>query len=144
MAAWGGIAEHDRVTIAVDAMTGPDTLEKIHRAFAQYWSQHPEISHEVRTQMELAASEIAANIIEHSAPARVRLQMDLDVSPDEMRTTFHDDGNPVEVDLDTVQMPPTHAERGRGLAIATAVLDALRYWRGRNVNNWMLTRSLRR
>ena len=128
---------------AVDTVTGPDTLDEIHRAFARCWSQHPEIGDEVRVQMELAASEIAANIVEHSAPGPVRLQMDLDVSAGEMVATFHDDGTPVQVDLETVRMPAVLAERGRGLAIAIGVLDGLCYCRGRDVNNWTLTRRLR-
>ena len=129
----------------VDTVAGPDTLDEIHHAFAHCWRRYPEIRDDVRIQMELAATEIAANIVEHSASGRpVRVQMHLEVSADEIRAMFHDDGNPVQVNLDTVQMPSVLAERGRGLAIAVGILDALSYRRGTDMNNWTLTRSLHR
>jgi serine/threonine-protein kinase RsbW len=42
-------------------------------------------------------------------------------------TDFTDDGTPVVIDLTSVAMPDPMAERGRGLAMAQALIDQLAY-----------------
>ena len=101
--------------LPVDTFTGPGALDEIHRAFAVFWAEHPEIADRVRADLELAAAEIAANIIEHSAAGgTARLRMSLDLGAGEIRATFHDDGTAAGVDLASVQMPGALAECGRG------------------------------
>ena len=91
-----------------------------------------------RMHMELAAGEIGANIIEHSARGRhVMMTMDVTVSLGQVQVEFTDDGDPVEVDIDAVRLPDDMAERGRGLALARSVLARLAYHRS-EVNHWIL------
>ncbi|WP_257226467.1 ATP-binding protein [Rhodococcus opacus] len=58
--------------------------------------------------------------------------------PDRIEARFEDDGDPVSVDLTTIELPDDLAERGRGLVIATTVLDRLDYQRDGTVNTWIL------
>ncbi|MEZ0339571.1 ATP-binding protein [Mycobacterium sp. pV006] len=124
----------------LETVTGEDTLERIQQVLDEVWAAH-DISDTVRMHIELAASEIGANIIEHSADGKsVCLQMEVTVLPEEVRLTFTDDGHPAPVDLSSVSMPDENAERGRGLAIAHRILDELSYRRDRAGNHWTLVR----
>jgi serine/threonine-protein kinase RsbW len=90
--------------------------------------------------MSIATAEIGANIVEHCAVVRpTNLTMDVAMLADRVRVEFVDDGGPVTVplDLQSVQMPDEMAERGRGLALARAVLDELIYHRTQ-LNHWTL------
>jgi serine/threonine-protein kinase RsbW len=88
--------------------------------------------------MGIAAGEIGANIVEHAAPGRlVRIWMDVGVSATQVHVSFTDDGDPVLIDLNGVCMPDQDAERGRGLALARAVLEQLSYRRD-ELNHWTL------
>lgn len=102
------------------------------------WSVHDHVPASVRTQVAIAVGEIGANIVEHAAQHRpVRLRMEVLVSPEEVRVAFLDDGPPARVDLRQAVMPDPLAERGRGLAMAHAVLDRLFYHRTM-FNHWIL------
>jgi serine/threonine-protein kinase RsbW len=88
--------------------------------------------------MGIAAGEIGANIVEHAAAWRaVRIWMDVRVLPSQVHVEFTDDGDPVQIDLGAVTMPEDTAERGRGLALAQAVLEQLAYRRS-ELNHWIL------
>ncbi len=61
-----------------------------------------------------------------------------EVVGDQVHVTFTDNGLPANIDLTSVAMPDTMAERGRGLALAQTVLDQLAY-RGDDLGNqWTL------
>lgn len=122
----------------LDTSVGPRTLDEIADALEQTWSDHLHVPGAVRMQMGIAAGEIGANIIEHAHSLRaVRLCMDVHVMPTEVRIEFLDDGQPCDVDVTAMQMPDEMAERGRGIALAKAVLALLEYRRG-EVNHWTL------
>jgi serine/threonine-protein kinase RsbW len=123
----------------LDTVTGSTTLDQIGRTLERMWSRHPHVPEDVRTQLAIAVGEIAANIVEHASRARpVRLRMEVLVSPEQVHVAFLDDGPPASVDLaDVPDMPDHTAERGRGLAMAHAVLDRLWYQRSR-FNHWIL------
>lgn len=123
----------------LDTVAGSATLDEIGIMLERMWSVHSHVPDEVRTQVAIAVGEIGANIIEHSASARpVRLRMEVLVSPGQVRVAFLDDGPPAVVDLTGVPEMPHHtAERGRGLALAHAVLDRLSYHRNL-FNHWIL------
>jgi serine/threonine-protein kinase RsbW len=96
----------------------------------------------VRMHVDLAAGEIAANIVEHSGGGGpVTLRMEVAVTPETITATFTDNGHPTPIDVATAAMPDILAERGRGLAIAHRVLDELSYRRDRAGNHWTLVRS---
>lgn len=129
--------------LIIEIDTGPDTPTQVGRILQRLWASHPGVPEVVRFHMDLAASEIAANIVEHSGGGRpVRLRVQAAVSGNEVRTTFTDDGRPAQVDLASVRMPAEMAERGRGLALAIEVLDELSYRRDQDRNHWTLVRRL--
>jgi len=125
---------------ALDAQTGPDTLDEIQRTLEQAWSEG-NVADDTKMCIELAVSEIATNIIEYSGDGKpVRLRMVVDVRPDSVAVNFTDDGHPAPVDLARITMPGEAAESGRGLALAHRVLDELSYSRDPDGNHWTLIR----
>ena len=125
-------------TRVLETDAGPAALAEIEAALERTWSAYPDVPHTVRMHMGIAAGEIAANIVEHAALSRpVRLWMDVHVSPSQVNLEFIDDGDPVQIDLSAVRMPDDMAERGRGLALAKAVLEELTYRRS-ECNHWIL------
>ena len=123
----------------LDTVTGSATLDEIGTVLDRMWSVHPHVPDEVRAQVAIAVGEIGANIVEHASRAYpVRLRMEVLVSPDQVHVAFLDDGPRAVVDLEAVPEMPDHtAERGRGLALAHAVLDRLWYHRNQ-FNHWIL------
>lgn len=124
-------------------VSGPRTLDRIQSFLNELWANHPDLPELLTMDVTVAASEIASNIIEHSAAGQqVRVRMEIRLMPERVEIDFTDDGDPVSVDLDQVCLPDDLADRGRGLAIAKAVLDELSYRRDTsgNTNHWTLTR----
>ncbi|MFC3965392.1 ATP-binding protein [Nocardia jiangsuensis] len=119
--------------------TGPGTLAAVHDTLEQVWAAHP-VPETVRLHLDLATGEIAANIVEHGGSATLRFEVS--VRPDRVEASFTDDGPPAEVDLTAVTMPDPLADRGRGLALASQVLDELTYRREGPRNHWTLTHLL--
>lgn len=129
-------------THVLETTTGPDTLAEIQATLDEAWSAY-DVPDSVRMHVDLAAGEIGANIVEHSADGRpVRLRMEVRVSPEAVRTTFTDDGRATPIDLSKLAMPDEMSDRGRGLAIAYRLLDELSYRRDREGNHWTLVRVL--
>lgn len=120
----------------VNIAAGPGTLDEVQSALNALWSLHDEVPSRVRTEIEIAATEIAANIVEHCCP--VGLQMELHILLNEVQVEFTDTGAPAAVDLESVRMPDEMAERGRGLAMAQAALRLLSYFRDEVGNHWRL------
>lgn len=126
----------DEVGIKVDIAAGHETLNEVQAALDAFWSLHEEVPSRVRMEIEIAACEIAANIVEHCCP--VGLWMELHIRLNEVQIEFTDTGAPIAVDLDSVRMPDEMAERGRGLAMAQATLRLLSYFRDEVGNHWRL------
>ena len=125
-------------TRALETAAGPGALVEIETALAQTWSANPHVPETVRMHMGIAAGEVGANIVEHAALGRpVRIWLDVNVSPSRVNLEFTDDGEPAQVNMNAVRMPDDMAERGRGLALASAVLDELTYRRA-DRNHWTL------
>lgn len=123
---------------ALETLTGSETLGDISGVLEQTWSTNSHVPDDVRVQVGIAAGEIGANIVEHAGCGRaVRMRMEVYVRPNEVEVTFTDDGAPVSLNLSGLCMPNELAERGRGLAMARAVLERLHYCRDM-VNCWTL------
>ena len=128
----------------LEIATGPETLDDIHELLDDLWAacDVPELA---RIHTDLAAGEIGANIIEHAGGGNpVQLRMEVQLLADGIHITFTDDGLPAQVDLTCTAMPDEMAERGRGLSIASRVLDELCYRRDSRGNHWTLFRRLDR
>lgn len=121
------------------AASGPEALTAIVDAVKAEWSRHTWVPAPIRDQVEIAVAEIAANIVEHTGrfPAAT-VEMEMKVLNDRVEVTFTDTGDPADVDVDGAQMPDELAERGRGLAMARALLDRLSYTRSELGNQWTL------
>jgi serine phosphatase RsbU (regulator of sigma subunit)/anti-sigma regulatory factor (Ser/Thr protein kinase) len=95
-------------------------------------------------QMELAASEIVTNVIEHSyrgASGEIRGQIDL--TPDRVSIDVYDDGRPF--DPQATSAPPRGAlrEGGYGLLIAEELTDELSYEPASSSgNHWRLMKRI--
>ena len=121
----------------LEVRSGPEALEEIHDALGDFWSAHGRVPESVQMAFGIAAAEVFANIVEYAEAKTVR--MDVAMSPNHLQVGFTDDGRPVEVDLESVEMPDVFAESGRGLAIAKAALSDLSYERELpSGNRWML------
>ena len=118
---------------------GPTALTAIVDAVKAAWASNTWVPETIRTQVDLAVAEIAANIVEHTGRIRAAtVEMQMRILPDHVEVLFTDTGDEAEVDLDNVQMPDELAEHGRGLAIAQAVLAQLSYTRTELNNHWTL------
>lgn len=122
----------------LEASAGPGVLTEIARVLDETWSAHPEVPEAIRMQMNIAAGEIGANIVEHAAQGRpVPIRMEVSVLTDEVAIAFTDGGVPAVIDLDSVSFPDELAERGRGLPLSKAALAELSYRRD-SANHWRL------
>ena len=125
-------------TRVLETAAGPGALEDIETALERTWTAFPDVPHIVRMHLGIATSEIGANIVEHAAPGRpVQIWMDVRLLPGQVCVEFTDDGDPVHIDMNAVCLPDDMAERGRGLALAQAVLEELVYRRA-ELNQWIL------
>jgi serine/threonine-protein kinase RsbW len=122
----------------------PETIDLVHDLIAQLCDQEPVTGPIDRIRFETAVVEVAANIVEHSVRTdppdldprmfHVCVQGDLET----LSATFTDDGRPVEIDFESISMPGTDAESGRGLALALAAVDAVEYERSDAQNLWRI------
>jgi serine/threonine-protein kinase RsbW len=92
---------------------------------------------------ETAVIEVAGNVVEHGRPlGRVRWSFRLSVREGALEGRLSDSGEEYPGGAWGTDMPDTMEEAGRGLALATAVLDSLVYERSGNVNEWWMVRHL--
>lgn len=125
--------------VLLDTCSGPETLNEIQQVLEETWGGHPEVPERVRLYVEIAAGEVGANILEHAAQGRpLRIRMDVNVGPNNVRITFRDGGDPAAVDLTSLRLPDAMAERGRGLALSRSLCSELSYRRDEDVNVWTL------
>ncbi len=122
----------------LEANAGPGVLTEIARVLDETWLAHPEVPEAIRMQVNIAAGEIGANIVEHAARGRpVPIRMEVNVLVHEVEVTFTDGGVSAAIDLGSVSFPDELAERGRGLPLSKAALAELSYRRD-SANHWRL------
>ncbi len=132
-------AEQGRGATQVEIDGFRDPLAAVQAALDAFWSINPHVPEDVRLQMAIAAAEVGANIVEHTGRGKpLRILMDTFLVDDQVHVDFTDDGPPVAIDLASVTMPDLMAERGRGLAMAQALLGQLAYRCDETGNRWML------
>lgn len=113
--------------VVLSATATPPWLEALPGAFATLWRHAPWVPAEDRFAVELATTEIAANIVRHSpAPESVEVRAELDADAARIRVMLRDSAPAADVDLDR-PMPEVEAESGRGVALARASVDLLEH-----------------
>ncbi len=120
------------------AAAGPEVLDAVHDVLELAWARHPGVTAADRMGLETAVIEVAANIVEHASPGRrVEIAFEVDVEPGRIRAAFTDTGVPFDGDIDAAELPADElSERGRGLALARALVDELAYERAGPTNHW--------
>lgn len=117
-----------------------DPIAAVHSQLDALWAIHPSIPDDIRMQLQIATAEVAANIVEHTGSGHpLRIRMSATVVDDQVHVLFTDNGPPADIDLARVTMPDDMAERGRGLAMAQALLDRLAYRCDASGNHWTLS-----
>ncbi|KLN34170.1 ATP-binding protein [Cellulosimicrobium cellulans] len=135
----------DAPLVVLSATAVPPWLDALPDAFAVLWNRAPWVPADDRLAVELATTEIAANIVRHSpAPESVEVRAELDAGEGRVVVVLRDTAPAADVDLDRA-MPPADAESGRGLALARACVDRLehRWIAGTAGNEWLLERRVR-
>lgn len=121
------------------AACGPNALAAIADALNEAWSAASWVPTTIRSQVEIAVGEIAANIIEHAGRIQTAtMEMQMQILGDHVEVAFTDTRIQAQIDLNGIHMPDELAERGRGLAIAKTVLAQLDYSRSELGNHWTL------
>lgn len=126
-----------------EAPVEPESLDLVQDRLEQLWTRDESVAATDRIRFEMAVVEIVGNIVEHAfaldADARGRaLTVALTLTPDHIEAVLSDNGLPAAIDLGSVTMPEEDATSGRGLALAVAAVDEVRYERVEGRNHWRL------
>ena len=123
----------------LQATVGPGFLGPVHDLLTRLWADEPDVGQQDRVRFETAVAEVAANIAEHGATGGTgQVTLQLSSGADCLVAVFEDDGDPPVLAPDA-GMPGEDAERGRGLPLARASVDAVEYQRDGIANRWVLT-----
>ncbi len=134
----------DRRTIHLRGLAQLALVDRALDALDELWSQAAHVGAEDRVAFGLALSEVATNMVQHSdGPFTVTLTLDIDLGSEDITATLVDTARPAAIYWDGVSMPDVDSEGGRGLALATAVLDELRHTSDADGNTWVLRRRFR-
>jgi serine/threonine-protein kinase RsbW len=127
----------------LDGLAVPESLNLLHDLLEGVGQDHPELTQSDLMLFETAVIEVAGNVVEHGRPlGRVRWSFRLSVREGALEGRLSDSGEEYPGGAWGTDMPDTMEEAGRGLALATAVLDSLVYERSGNVNEWWMVRHL--
>jgi serine/threonine-protein kinase RsbW len=127
----------------LDGLAVPESLNLLHDLLEQVGQDHPELAPSDLMLFETAVIEVAGNVVEHGQPSgQVRWSFRLAVREDSLEASLSDSGEEYPGGAWGTDMPDAMEEDGRGLALATAVLDSLAYERSGEVNQWSMVRRL--
>lgn len=134
--------------LELSAAASPEILDLVHVLLEHLLAQRDDVDAGARMRFEMSVIEILSNIVEHAyqADAEVprpmggsrRFTITVAATPTRLLAALSDNGLPMSLDLEGATMPDDLAESGRGLAMATAALDALEYERVDGRNRWHL------
>jgi serine/threonine-protein kinase RsbW len=125
----------------LDGIAVTETLTALQDLVDRLRTEHPDLDSLDVSMVETAAVELLGNIVEHGRPpGHVTYSLELSVLPDRIECRLTDCGaEAVEVEPQE-SMPEPEAESGRGLPMAQAALDELRYERDDGRNVWTMVR----
>jgi serine/threonine-protein kinase RsbW len=121
----------------------PDDLERLHDLLENVAAEHPHVPAADVMMFETAVMELANNVVEHGRPVgEVRWAFRLEVQESALSACLSDSGEEYAAwdPASASDMPGEMAESGRGLPLASAVLDEIGYERADNANVWTLVR----
>jgi len=122
----------------------PTLLDAVYELLGGLWADEPHIPETDRMMFETAVTEIAGNIVGHGG-VDVEMTLRLWARPDRVVARFEDNGRALSPDFVTAaEMPGDLDESGRGVALAKAAVDEVRYQREGEHNEWTLVRLLHR
>ncbi len=125
----------------LEGLAVPQTLDALHDLLERVGAEHPELAAADLMLFETAVIEVAGNVVEHGRPpGEVRWTFRLEVRPDGLQARLSDGGAEYPGGTWGTEMPDAMDEDGRGLALATAVLDSLTYERTADANHWTMVR----
>jgi serine/threonine-protein kinase RsbW len=126
----------------LEGLAVPESLNLLHDLLEQVGREHADIDGGDLMLFETAVIEVAGNVVEHGQPqGRVAWTFRLAVRPDRLEASLSDSGEEYPGGTwGTVMPEDPMLESGRGLALATAVLDDLSYRRTAGVNHWTMLR----
>jgi serine/threonine-protein kinase RsbW len=127
----------------LEGLAVPETLNLLHDLLERVGHEHPDIDAGDLMLFETAVIEVAGNVVEHGRPqGAVSWTFQLRVLPERLEARLSDSGEEYPGGAWGTDMPDAMEEDGRGLALATAVLDSLVYERAGDVNEWSMVRRL--
>ena len=132
------MARGDPVRHVVTFAADPASLDAVHEALDVVWRGAP-VPDRDRHLFATAVGEIAANVLTH-AGAGARVELVLEADGGSLRATFVDDGRAVDAAVLEAPMPDDDATSGRGIPMARAASDELRYERLDGRNRWLVVR----
>jgi serine/threonine-protein kinase RsbW len=126
----------------LEGLAVPESLNLLHDLLDRVGAEHPDLDGRDLMLFETAVIEVAGNVVEHGRPqGRVAWTFRLAVLPDRLEAMLSDSGEEYPGGTWGTTMPDDPMrEDGRGLALATAVLDDLGYRRTSEVNQWTMLR----
>ena len=124
----------------LEGLAVPESLNLLHDLLERVGREHPDLDAGDLMMFETAVIEVAGNVVEHGRPrGDVTWAFRLSVLPDRLDAQLSDSGEEYPGGTWGTAMPTDLLqEDGRGLALATAVLDSLEYERSDTANHWTM------
>lgn len=122
--------------LVLESGAEPLCVERVHALVEELVLRVPDLQPEDRWRFETAVIEVAGNIVEHGGPG-VRLRLRLTAYADTVEAVFTDTGRAAVLQTPLPRAEDS-AEQGRGLALASALVDEVQYERAGPVNRWHL------
>jgi serine/threonine-protein kinase RsbW len=126
----------------LEGLAVPESLDLLHDLLERVGAEHHDLDASDLMLFETAVIEVAGNVVAHGRPpGGVAWRFRLSVLPDRLEATLSDSGEEYPGGTWGTTMPEDPLqETGRGLPLATAVLDHLAYRRDREANHWTMLR----
>ena len=126
----------------LEGLAVPESLNLLHDLLERAGREHPDLDARDLMMFETAVIEVAGNVVEHGRPqGRVTWAFRLSVRSDRLEAQLSDSGEEYPGGTWGTTMPADLLqEEGRGLALATAVLNSLDYERSAGANHWTMVR----
>jgi serine/threonine-protein kinase RsbW len=126
----------------LEGLAVPESLNLLHDLLERVGQEHSDLDADDLMMFETAVIEVVGNVVEHGRPrGRVTWTFRLSVLDDRLEAQLSDSGEEYPGGTWGTSMPDDPLqEDGRGLALATAVLDSLDYRRSDAANHWTMLR----